>query len=355
MKNKPLRARSVPFGSPPPCGEVASAQRERVGVDYTRYVFDDTLCTNNPPTRPPSPCGLRWATSPQGGGRIIPLTLALALNAASPSAAQTLPDFSGYWGKNSVDPGPPPEGYGPGPVMNKTRTFYMRIGDDENPILKPSAAEAVRRAGAISRTGTNFPTPSNQCWPMAPPNIWRSMGFMIVQKPDEVTLLYNVDQFFRKVRINGTHPANVEPSWYGDSIGHYEGDTLVIDTVGIKPGRYSMVDNYGSPQTETLHVVERIRLIDKDAALRAMAETERLSGRVEVEMGAASIDQNHNGPGLQVVFTVEDPAVFTAPWSAAVTYARALGGWEERVCAEGIHNFIDGKDADAPRADKIDF
>jgi hypothetical protein len=300
---------------------------------------------------------LEISTLPQGEGGILALALALVLSTATatPAAAQTIPDFSGYWGKNSVDPGPPPPGTGPGPVMNKTRTFYMRIGDDENPILKPSAAEAVRRAGAISQTGTNFPTPSNQCWPMAPPNIWRSMGFMIVQKPEEVTLLYNVDQFFRKVRIGGTHPANVVPSWYGDSIGHYEGDTLVIDTIGIKPGRYSMVDNYGSPQTPTLHVVERIRLIGKETARRAMAETERLSGRVEVEMGAASIDESYAGPGLQIVFTVDDPAVFTMPWSAAVTYARALGGWEERVCAEGIHNFINGKDADAPRASTNNF
>jgi hypothetical protein len=237
---------------------------------------------------------------------------------------------------------------GPGPVMNKTRTFYMRVGDDENPILKPPAAEAVRKAATISRTGTNFPTPSNQCWPMSPPNIWRSMGLMIVQKPERVTILYNVDQFVRRVRIGGAHPEHVEASYYGDSIGHYEGDTLVVDTIGIKPGRYSMVDNYGTPQTETLHVVERIRLIGHDAAEAAVEETERLSGRVEVEMGGASVDEDYKGPGLQVVFTVDDRAVFTVPWSAAVTYRRALGGWEERVCAEGMHNYISGRDADVP-------
>jgi hypothetical protein len=231
----------------------------------------------------------------------------------------------------------------------------MRIGDDRNPILKPAAAEAVRKAGTISKTGENFPTPSNQCWPMAPPNIWRSMGMEVVQRKDVVTILYNVDAFFRTVRIGGTHPGRITPSWYGDSIGHYEGDTLIIDTVGIKPGRYSMVDNYGSPQTDSLHVVERIRLIDGDAAKRAAAETERLAGRVELEMGGASIDENYLGKGLQVVFTVDDPAVFTMPWSAAVTYRRAQGDWDERICADNPHNPISGKDADVPLAEKPDF
>jgi len=273
---------------------------------------------------------------------------------ATPAVAQApIPDFSGHWGKNSVDPGLPPSG--PGPVTNTTHSFYMRIGDDKAPILKPQAAEAVREAAAISKTGENFPTPSNQCWPMAPPNIWRSMGFEIVQQRDVVTLLFDVDQFVRRVRIGGKHPDYLTPSWFGDSIGHYEGDTLVIDTVGIRPGRYSMVDNYGSPQTESLHVVERIRLIDGAAAKASALAAERLSGRVEVDMGGASVDEAYTGMGLQVVFTVDDPNVFTMPWSAQVTYRRALGGWEERVCADNPHNFISGKDADVPRAEKPDF
>jgi hypothetical protein len=57
--------------------------------------------------------------------------------------------------------------------------------------------------------------------------------------------------------LNQPHSAQVSPFWYGDSVGHYEGDTLVIDTVGIKVGRYSMIDWYGTPHTEALHVVER--------------------------------------------------------------------------------------------------
>src|SRR5258708_7542849 len=69
----------------------------------------------------------------------------------------------------------------------------------------------------------------------------------------------------RTVRLNEPHPSPVKPSWYGDSVGHYEGDTLVIDTVGVKTDRkYAMIDLFGTPYTDKLHVVERYRLRDYD-------------------------------------------------------------------------------------------
>src|SRR5262249_6509066 len=101
------------------------------------------------------------------------LVSGLTAGSAAAPAASAIPDFSGFWGRNSVDYEPPASGAGP--VMNKTRTFYMRIGDDANPILKPEAAEEVRKAAAISRTGVNFPTPSNQCTPWSPPYAWRAL------------------------------------------------------------------------------------------------------------------------------------------------------------------------------------
>jgi hypothetical protein len=89
----------------------------------------------------------------------------------------------------------------------------------------------------------------------------------IVQQPHRIIILYADDHEIRHIRMNELHPADVTPSWYGDSIGHYEGDALVIDTVGIKIGPFAMVDWYGTPHTESLHVVERYRLIDYQAAL----------------------------------------------------------------------------------------
>jgi hypothetical protein len=72
-------------------------------------------------------------------------------------------------------------------------------------------------------------------------------------------------------------------------------------------------------------------------------------------MGGASLDPAYKGKGLQIQFRVEDPAVFTTPWSAAVTYRRSAGAWEERVCADGRHNFFTGSDIPIPRSDMPDF
>ena len=63
--------------------------------------------------------------------------------------------------------------------------------------------------------------------------------------------------------MNASHPTTPTPSWYGDSVGHFEGDTLVVDTVGFKVGPLSMVDIYGTPHSEALHLVERYRLVDR--------------------------------------------------------------------------------------------
>jgi hypothetical protein len=88
--------------------------------------------------------------------------------------------------------------------------------------------------------------------------------------------------------LNQPHPAQVTPSWYGDSVGHHEGDTLVIDTVGIKVGRYSMVDWYGTPHTGALHVVERYRLLDSAAAKEGFERDANIAGAVR---SARPIDQ----------------------------------------------------------------
>ena len=280
------------------------------------------------------------------------MAAALALSPCAADSAATLPDFSGVWGRNAVDFEPPDAG--PGPVMNKTRTFYMRIGDDTNPILKPDAAEKVRAAASISRTGENFPTPSNQCTPWPPLYAWRALQMQMLQQKDQVTILYVGDQQIRRVRLNGAHPARVTPSWGGDSIGHYEGDTLVIDTVGIKTGGVAMIDNYGTPYSGALHLVERIRLIDARAAKIAAAKAERDSGRVDVDMGGASVDERY-AFGLQIQFMVDDPGTFTRRWSGAVTYLRSAGPWEERVCADSRHNYITGEDFVLPHADEAAF
>ena len=143
------------------------------------------------------------------------------------------------------------------------------------------------------------------------------------QEPDRVTLLYRGDQA-RHVRMNQPHPARVTPSWYGDSVGHYEGDTLVIDTVGIKSDRpFAMIDMYGTPYTQALHVVERYRLIDYEAAKEAQERNGRENWRFNTAVAEGWVpDPAYKGKGLQLQFTIEDEGVFTTPWSATITYRR---------------------------------
>ena len=175
-------------------------------------------------------------------------------------------------------PGVEPPASGPGPVLNKSRrpngtgNSSQFVGDYTNPILKPEAAEVVKKHGEISLSGLTYPTPSNRCWPSGVPYIFFQPGMQMLQQPHQIVFLYLRDHEVRQVRLNQPHPAQVTPSWYGDSVGHYEGDTLVIDTVGVKTDRpFAMVDMYGTPYSKALHVVERYRLIDYNEAQTALA------------------------------------------------------------------------------------
>jgi hypothetical protein len=180
----------------------------------------------------------------------------------------------------------------------------------------------------------------------------------ILQQPDRVTIIYDYDHEIRRVRMNEPHPAQVTPSWYGDSVGHYEGDTLVIDTVGIKIGPFSMIDWYGTPHTQALHVVERYRLLDYEAAKEAEVRGEKENIRLPAVDTGLTRDPDYKGKGLQLHFTVTDEGVFTTPWTATMTYWRPrapFGQWPESVCAENAAGYDRGKKAAIPTADKPDF
>ena len=127
----------------------------------------------------------------------------------------------------------------------------------------------------------------------------------------------------------------------------------MIDTVGIKVGPFAMVDVYGTPYTEALHVVERYRLLDYEAAKAAQER-----GGIDNQRagGGWVADPNFKGKGLQLHLTVEDDRVFTMPWSATITYRRPLEtDWPEIVCAENPREYYTGKDTAVPAAAKPDF
>jgi hypothetical protein len=233
----------------------------------------------------------------------------------------------------------------------------LLVGDYTNPILKPPAAEVVKKHGELELSGAGSPTPTIQCWPEPVPYIFNGVAMQMIQQAGKIIFFYPNDHQVRYVRMNQPHPPQVTPSWYGDSVGRYEGDTLVIDTVGVRMGPFAMVDFYGTPYTESLHVVERYRLIDYDAAKEGLERDARENLRPARGADAGSApDYDYRGKHLQLQFTVEDEGVFTMPWSATVTYRRGVEAWREVVCSENrLEMTLAGRGAAVPTANNLDF
>jgi len=300
------------------------------------------------------------------GQTVIP---AAGPNGSNAQSTASVPDFSGIW-SHPYWPGFEPPASGPGPVTNRLRLPggpqkgvsdpRLLVGDYTNPILTPEAAEVVKKQGELELSGMGSSTPTNQCWPEPVPYILKAAAIRMLQQPDQITILYPGQ--FRQVRMNEHHAASTTPSLYGDSIGRYEGDTLVVDTVGIRTDRpFAMVDMFGTPYTSALHVVERYRLLDYEAAKEGLERAAKENFRLppDVIPIVADRDPNYRGEHLQLKFTVEDKGVFTTPWSATVTYgrppianARGAGGGEY-VCAENPR--YSGRNSTVPHADKPDF
>ncbi len=221
------------------------------------------------------------------------------------------------------DPAHPYFGNGDGP------TPTSRVADLSNPILMPWVKEALQKFNSDALAGKPQFTPVARCWPNSVPGaiLLRLNPMFIAQTPKEVLLLYQSDHQIRHVYMDSPHSKNLKPSWYGESVGHYEGDTLVVDTIGLSTK--AAVDYYLTPHTDKLHVVERYRVID-------------------------------DGKTLEVTFTVDDPGAFTTPWSASQRYQKApQPAMEEVVCAEG-EAFAPIQDPQQklypiPRADAPDF
>lgn len=277
------------------------------------------------------------------------------LGKAATPGVSSIPDFSGAWAHTSIN-GFEPLAAGPTSIKNLSRRGITSdnrqlVGDYQNPILQPWAAEVVKKHGEISLAGIGYPTPRNQCWPGGVPFVFTTTAIEILQQADEITFLYYEDHEVRRVPMNQKHPATVTPSWYGNSVGHFEGDTLVIDTVGIEVGPYAMVDWYGTPHTPALHVVERYRLLDYEQAKEGLERDAKENFQVQLN----TIDPNYRGKLLQLEFTVEDRGVFTTPWRATMTYRPQVSEWEESICAENPHKYGTEKDVSVPMAYTPDF
>jgi hypothetical protein len=229
---------------------------------------------------------------------------------------------------------------GPGPVINDPAHPYVtnadsartgrqptfRVADLRNPILQPWAAERMKMANDDVLAGKVAFTADARCWPAGVPSflLYPANPVRFIQTVKEVLMIWQQDAQVRHVYLNQQHSANPAPSWYGESVGHYEGgDTLVVDTIGLNDKTY--VDNYRTPHTTQLHVVERFKLIN-------------------------------GGKTIEVDVHVEDPGAFTTPWNAVQRYRLTDDGpWIEMVCAENNADYFDYEIVPLPQADKTDF
>jgi len=264
--------------------------------------------------------------------------VAAAENANIPDFA---PDSSTGWIATAQEFAPPASG-GPGPVRAdpahppKPGQPAFRVADISNPILLPWAKDALRRANERALSGKAAYTPKERCWPIGVPGFLLYPVFPVyfLQTPQEVVMIWAEDHQVRHVYLNRPHSANIKTSWFGESVGRYEGDTLVVDTIGMNARTF--VDNYRTPHTDRLHVVERFRMID-------------------------------GGKMLEASVHVEDPGAFTTPWDALQRYRRIdssgdkndprvpRGGLEEMACAENNGDIFGEGLEPIPTADRPDF
>ena len=265
------------------------------------------------------------------------------------------------WGKNAFNFEPMPSG--PQPLRNLMRrpdgtgNAGQLVGDYRNPILTPEAAAVVKQKGELAIAGKGFANAQDQCRPVAPPFTFAmQLSFQMLPKKDgSLTIIYGQGDNVRYVRMNGTHPENLMPSPMGDSVGRWEGDTLVIDTVGVKTDAFTSVDRFGTPQSDAMHVIERYRLIDGAFAKAAQDKYEKAEGIVGGGARFSGVNPDTSLKGLQLELTMEDPSVFTAPLTVLVTYRRLMTEWQEQVCADNPVEHYKDEWIGLPTADHADF
>ena len=177
------------------------------------------------------------------------------------------------------------------------------VMDVSNPNFQPWVADALKRQNERIFAGEPVQPKSSSCWPHGLPAYMRFNGpTFIVQTRDEVLIMKNQSSEIRRIRLDEKHSAELKPSWYGESIGHYEnGDTLVVDTIRLNDRTH--VDLFRTPHTSALHVTERWTLLE-------------------------------GGQEILLTVRVEDTGAFKQPYELTKHYRRVNAAFQEVICAE---------------------
>jgi hypothetical protein len=246
------------------------------------------------------------------------------------------------WQSNVADWQEAPGSYGRGPIRNDPAHPFTsnaeaaragtqptkRLGNTKDPVLKPWAAAQMQASNdEVLRGERDIPFSAQaRCWPGGVPGqlLFPFEPLYIVQTPKEVWMIWQRDHQVRRIFLTDQHSEHITLSWFGESIGHYENsNTLVVDTVGLST-KNSYIDNFRTPHTEKLHVVERFT-IDPD------------------------------GKHLTAIATVDDPDTFNAPLAMQQRWTKVNARMTESICAENNGDFYHQNLFPLPEAEKPDF
>ena len=192
-------------------------------------------------------------------------------------------------------------------------------GRPEPPSLTPDYAAKFKAFQAGQARGENVQSDNANCLPAGMPQIM-AMPYPIefIYSPGRVTIAIETDSQVRRIYTDGRkHPADPDPAFNGDSVGHWEGATLVVDTISLEP--HTMIAP-GVGHSDQAHITERIRQLGPDR--------------------------------LEIATTIEDPKVLTKPWTTIKPYIRHAD-WtiQEYVCEQNNHDSADEKGRSGFRLD----
>jgi hypothetical protein len=271
--------------------------------------------------------------------------VSFAAGAARAESANAIPPFASAnfgWQSNLEDWEDAPPGATHGPIRNDPAYPFRtnadgnragtgatkRITNTKDPVLKPWAAAQIEATNDEVLKGVrDIPfTAQSRCYPGGVPGqlLWPFEPVYFIQTPKVVWMIWQHDHLVRRIDLTDQHSERVTPSWFGESIGHYENrDTLVVDTIGLST-KNSYIDNFRTPHSEKLHLVERFTL-------------------------------QPGGKGMSAVVTVDDPDTFNAPLTMTRRWFRFDGPMLETVCAENNVDVFHQNLFPQPEAKTSDF
>src|SRR5262245_1473488 len=215
------------------------------------------------------------------------------------------PDLSGLWQAERTPTSEFVRVLGPGlpaiqPDLNDVTKHMLNVFWDEKPTDLPIKPEAAALTEQRQKSGRDFP--SAYCLPSSLPASMLILTVKMIQASDEIVVLHGNGDPARQIYIDGRKlPANPDPSWMGTSAGHWEGDTLVVETTGFQERAW--LDGFGHPRSETMRITERYRRRDV--------------GHIDLEL------------------TFDDPKYYTRPFGFKTTLNLLPGGdMLEYVCME---------------------